>query len=96
MKTLDNLVLVALNINIYLCQQRAEKERERKCTGLITDTSFTPALIPSTSFVSSAADPTMMDLDVTHNHDEFLQQMKGKCFDMNLQSTLMFQSSVVY
>jgi hypothetical protein len=78
--TLDELVTIASGINVRVCQCRAEKEREKKCSGVTTGTTTSQAPLPGNLFVSPNAEPVAMDVDATHTHEEFIRQMRGKCF----------------
>jgi hypothetical protein len=78
--TLDELITVASDIDVRVCQRCAERDRERKRSGVATGTTATQSPLPSTPFVSSTVEPNAMDVDATHTRDEFMRRMRGKCF----------------
>jgi hypothetical protein len=78
--TLDELVTVASDLDIRLCQRRAERDRERKRSGVTTGTTATQTSLPSNPFLSPVTESTAMDVDATHTCEEFLRRMRGKCF----------------
>jgi hypothetical protein len=78
--TLDELVMVASDLDICLRQRRAERDRERMRSGVATGTTATQTPLPSNLFISPVMESTAMDVDATHTRDEFLRRMRGKCF----------------
>jgi hypothetical protein len=80
--TLDELITVASDIDVRVRQRRTERDRERKCSGVVTGITATPARAPLSTipFVSPASEPGVMDVDATRTHKEFLRRMHGKCF----------------
>ena len=81
--TLNGLITVASDIDIRLCQRQAEREREERRPGASTGTAAMRPSFPTTSFtpfVPPSAEPTAMDVDATRTRDEFLRQMRGRCF----------------
>ena len=77
--TLDALITVASNIDVRVRQHCAERDQEKKRPGLGTGTTVMQTPTSSLLFVSPAAEPTAMDVDATHTHDEFMCRMRGKC-----------------
>jgi hypothetical protein len=61
--TLDQLISVASDIDVRVCQRRAEKERERCRTGVSTGTTTAPAPFTTKPFAPPVVDPTVMDVD---------------------------------
>ena len=78
--TLDELVLVATDIDARVRQRRAEKEREKRRNVLNTGTTNMPQPLMNTPFLTPGTDPAVMDVDATRTKEEFLRRMKGKCF----------------
>jgi hypothetical protein len=78
--TLDELISVGSDIDVQVRQRCAEKEHERRRTGASTGTTTTPAPVTAKPFAAPTADPTVMDIDATQTRENFLRQMKGKCF----------------
>ena len=74
---LDELIVVAMDIDTWVRQRRAEKEREKKRTGETFETTvtLTPFLNPSPN-----TEPVAMNVDATQTRDDFMCQMHGKCF----------------
>jgi hypothetical protein len=77
--TLNELITAASQIDIRFCQRCAERDRERKSSGVITGitTAQTPSMTP---FVPPVADPAPMEVDATRTREEWLSQMHGRCF----------------
>ena len=61
-------------------QRQAEKERERRHTGVPTEVMAVLTARPSIPFVSPAAASNAMEVDATHTREEFVCRMRGKCF----------------
>ena len=78
--TFDDLVSVASSIDVHIHQWKDERDREKRHAGMATDTALTFTPVFSTPFISPAVEPTAMDVNVTYTHDEYMHQMKGKCF----------------
>jgi len=78
--TLDELVTVASDIDIWIYQHCTERDRERKHSGVGIGTTATSAPLPNTPFVLPTAEPTAMDVNATHTYEEFMHQMHRKCF----------------
>jgi hypothetical protein len=80
--TLEELITVASDIDVRVRQRRAERDRKRKCSGIVTGITATPARAPflNAPFVSPASEPAAMDVDTTCTRDEFLLKMRGRCF----------------
>jgi hypothetical protein len=74
--------MVASDIDVRVCQHRAERDRERKCSGIVTGITAMPARAPFSNvlFVSPASEPAAMDVNATRMRKEFLRKMRGKCF----------------
>ena len=75
--TLDELIIVATDIDTRVRQRRAEKEREKKRTGITPE--MTTAPTPFGNPVSNT-EPVAMNVDATRTREEFMRQMRGKCF----------------
>ena len=75
--TLDELIIVATDIDTRVRQRRAEKEREKRRTGETLEMTVTPTpfLNPSPN-----TEPVAMNVDATRTRDDFMRQMRGKCF----------------
>jgi hypothetical protein len=82
--TLDELVTVASGIDVHVRRHHAEKEREKKHSGVTTGTTTSQAPLLGNLFISPAAEPVAMDVDATHTHEEFIHRMRGKCFGCGL------------
>ena len=72
--------MVAISIDVRIRQQKAERDREKRRAGVATGTALTSTPVSSIPFISPAIEPVAMDVDVTHTHDEYMRQMKGKYF----------------
>lgn len=79
---LDELITVASNIDVRVRQRRAEKEREKKRSGIITGLTTSHGPQATTPFAPPVVDVAPMEVDATstRTRDEFLSQMRGKCF----------------
>ena len=78
--TLDELIMVASDIDVQVCQHCAKRDREKKRSGVGTRMTSTQNLPSNSPFVSLAAEPTAMDVDATRTRNEFMRRMHGKCF----------------
>jgi hypothetical protein len=79
-RTLDELITVGSDIDVRVRQRRAERDREKKCSGVSTGTTSTQSSLPTAPFVSPTTEPVAMDLDATRTREEFLRRMRGRCF----------------
>lgn len=77
---LDDLITVASSIDVRVRQRRAERDRERKRTGIITGMTATQGPQATTPFAPPVADTVPMEVDATRTREEFLSRMRGKCF----------------
>jgi hypothetical protein len=75
--TLDELIIVATDIDTRVHQRHAEKEREKKRTGAVPEAVATPTLLVNPV---SNTEPVAMNVDATRTREEFMRQMRGKCF----------------
>ena len=78
--TLDELVRVATDIDTRVRQRRAEKEREKKRTMINSESTITPTPFVNSPPNAQVADPVAMNIDATRTREEFMRQMRGKCF----------------
>jgi Retrotransposon gag protein len=80
--TLEELITIASDIDIQVRQCCTERERERKHSRVMTGTmaTQTQAPLPNNPFISPGTEPAPMDVDATHTREEFMCQMRGKCF----------------
>lgn len=78
--TLDELITAASHIDVRVCQQCMEKDREKKRLGVITRITTTQTPPHTTPFTPPATDPILMEVDATQTQEEFMSQMRGRCF----------------
>ena len=78
--TLDDLIAATTEIDARVRQRQAEKERERRRGGMNSGTTLTPDLAASNPFMPMSSDPVKMEVDATRTREEFLRQMRGRCF----------------
>ena len=82
--TLDQLILVASDLDVRLRQRQAERERERRrfggSAGGGSGNAATSAPFPNTPFVAPIVEPNAMEIDATRTREEFVRRMRGKCF----------------
>ncbi len=77
--SLDDLIKVAVEIDVRICQRHAEKAHKHGHTTVFPTpkVSITPHM---TSFTPAARDPNAMEIDTTRTCDEFNCLMQGKCY----------------
>ena len=63
--TLDELITAASHIDVRVCQQCMEKDREKKRLGVITRITTTQTPPHTTPFTPPATDPILMEVDAT-------------------------------
>ena len=78
--TLDELILVAMDIDMRVCQHHMEKEREKKRTNINLEVPATPMLLVNPVLNVQITKLTAMNVDATRTREEFMCQMHGKCF----------------
>ena len=78
--SLNELITVASDIDVRVRQRRAERDREKRRSGITTSTTTLPTPPPTTPFTAPLTDPNAMDIDATRTREEFMRRMRGKCF----------------
>ncbi|EJF60333.1 hypothetical protein DICSQDRAFT_137645 [Dichomitus squalens LYAD-421 SS1] len=77
--SLEDLITVSSDIDVRVCQRRAERDRQRGRTA--TTTATKPAVpLHTTPFMPPTRDPNAMDIDATRTREEFNRLMRGKCY----------------
>ena len=73
---------MATDLDVCIRQCQAEREREKKHIGTITETIVVQPLSPnvSTPFTPPVADLAAIDIDAARTRKEFMRHMHGKCF----------------
>lgn len=74
--TLNEFLTVATELDVRICQHRAEKARKQGKS--VPSPQFLPTATSAAPFV--AKDPNTMDIDGTHSREAFIKSMTGECF----------------
>ncbi|KAI3614855.1 hypothetical protein WG66_003355 [Moniliophthora roreri] len=97
-ETLDQLINVANDLDVWIHQQEAEKAR-RPAAAMTMPTIPPPAPRPSTAsitpFAPPARGPNAMEVDATKSRLDWTCMMAGKCYSIPRQMTIMNARSVV-
>ncbi|ESK81001.1 hypothetical protein Moror_7608 [Moniliophthora roreri MCA 2997] len=84
-ETLDQLINVANNLDVRICQREAEKAR-RPVAAMTMPTIPPPASYPSTAsitpFAPPAYDPNAMEVNATKSRLDWTHMMAGKCYGL--------------
>ena len=78
--TLDDLIAAMTEIDVRVCQCQAEKEWERRLGGMNSGMTLALDLATGNPFMPVSSDPVKMEVDATRTREEFLRQMRGRCF----------------
>jgi hypothetical protein len=78
--TLDELIAVTTDIDTCVRQRRAKKDRERGQTGARVPEPIATARPTPVFTAAPTTDSNIMDVDATRTWEEFMRQMRDKCF----------------
>ena len=77
---LVHLVRATTTLDMQVHQHRVEKEREKKRTNINLEVPATPTPLVNPVLNIQITKLTTMNVDATHTREEFMCQMRGKCF----------------
>ena len=77
--TLNELITVALDLDVQVHQHCAKRDQEKRCATVTTGITSTQPYPSSPPFATPSTNLNAMEVDATHSCDEFMCCMHRKC-----------------